>query len=173
MKKSLLSLILAFALAGCFGIMGCSSEEPAESGDAAAAEEAAAEEATPAEEEAPETDYPITIDDAVVTKDFEGKSALVVTYTWTNNGEDAQMFETVYSAKAFQNGIQLDYGTLGMDEEEKYDVYASMNEIKPGTTQTVNQVYLLDDKSEVSVEVTEWISFDEAILAERTFKVAK
>lgn len=165
MKKTLLSLMMAFVLAGCIGMMGCSSEEPAENTDAAA-EAAVAEETV-------DTEYPITIDKATVTKDYEGKSALVVTYTWTNNSDEAQMFDTVYSAQAFQNGIQLDDAILDMDEEEKYDVYASMNEIKTGTTQTINKAYLLDDKSEVSVEVTEWISFDESILAQRTFDVSK
>ena len=52
------------------------------------------------------------------------------------------------------------------------DSQSSMNEIKSGATTTVQQAYLLDDQSQVSVECTELISLDDTVLAEKTFDVA-
>ena len=76
-------------------------------------------------------------------------------------------FFTAVSAKAFQNGVQLDTAIVS-----DIDSQSSMNEIKPGATTTVQQAYLLDEQSQVSVECTELISLDDTVLAEKTFDVA-
>lgn len=101
--------------------------------------------------------YHIKIVSATLAKDYEGNSALVVTYEWTNNSEEEQMFSTAFSAKAYQNGMECTSAFLvdGVDAEK------SLTNIKPGVTMEVQEAYELNDLSDVEIEVTEWISFDD------------
>lgn len=102
-------------------------------------------------------DYHIKIVSASVSEDYEGNSALVVTYEWTNNSDEEQMFSTAFSAKAYQNGVECTSAFLvdGVDAEK------SLTNIKPGATLEVQEAYELTDTSNVEVEVTEWISFSD------------
>lgn len=164
MRKKIGTLAAACALAACVGLFGCSSGgSEAPSGEKP--DEAA--QAAQKEPEQKESKYAVSIDECTVGQDYAGKAAIVVTYTFTNNAEKAVPFFTAVSAKAFQNGVQLDTAIVS-----DIDSQSSMNEIKPGATTTVQQAYLLDDQSQVSVECTELISLDDTVLAEKTFDVA-
>lgn len=169
MKKRILAAGVACALAiGCMGVVGCSSG----GGEAPAGEDGGeVREATQAEAPAPDSKYVVSIDGCEVTQDYEGKPAIVVTYTWTNNSDDAISFMVAIDDAAFQNGVELDFATISVTDE-RFDTNSAMNEVQPGATQTVQQAFLLDDQSDVSVECTELISFDDAVLAEATFSVA-
>lgn len=147
------------ALAGCNG---------SDAGDDAPAAEQPAEEQTeqPAEEKA-SSKYVVTIDGSTVTTDYEGKPAIIVDYTFTNNSDDATSFAVACSQKAFQNGVQLETAVVLDDLGNGY-----LAEIKPGATTSARRAYSLADESDVTVEVTELISFDDTILAEATFPVA-
>lgn len=147
------------ALAGCNG---------SDAGDDAPAAEKPAEEQTeqPAEEEA-SSKYVVTIDGSTVTTDYEGKPAIIVDYTFTNNSDDATSFAVACSQKAFQNGVQLETAVVLDDLGNGY-----LAEIKPGATTSARMAYSLADESDVTVEVKELISFDDTILAEATFPVA-
>ena len=152
MKKRFAMMAAACAVAGCLGMFGCSSggsepeatDQPEEPQQASKAEEAPAEEA-----------------------DYSGKSAIVVTYTFENASDEAQSFMVAISAKCFQNGVQLDTAIV-----DDIDAQSTMNDVKPGASTTVQKAYLLDDQSDVTVECSELISFDNEILAEKTFSVA-
>ncbi len=168
MKARVFGMAATFALAGCLALAGCSSGSTDDSQEATTSGD---EQSATQEEETVQSDYEVSIDDCVVTEDYEGNSAIVVTFTWTNNSEDNQMFEVAIDATAFQNGIELDYATISVTNEE-FDTNSAYNEIKPGTTQTVQQAFLLDDQSEVTVECTEFISLDDTLLAEATFSLA-
>ena len=147
------------ALAGCDG---------SDAGDDAPAAEQPAEEQTeqPAEEKA-SSKYAVTIDGSTVTTDYEGKPAIIVDYTFTNNSDDATSFAVACSQKAFQNGVQLETAVVLDDLGNGY-----LAEIKPGATTSARMAYSLADESDVTVEVKELISFDDTILAEATFPVA-
>lgn len=147
------------ALAGCNG---------SDAGDDAPAAEQPAEEQTeqPAEEQA-SSKYVVTIDGSTVTTDYEGKPAIIVDYTFANNSDDATSFAVACSQKAFQNGVQLETAVVLDDLGNGY-----LAEIKPGATTSARMAYSLADESDVTVEVTELISFDDTILAEATFPVA-
>ena len=164
MRKKIGTLAAACALAACVGLFGCSSGgSEAPSGEKA--DDAA--QAAQKEPEQKESKYAVSIDECTVVQDYAGKAAIVVTYTFTNNAGKAVPFFTAVSAKAFQNGVQLDTAIVS-----DIDSQSSMNEIKSGATTTVQQAYLLDDQSQVSVECTELISLDDTVLAEKTFDVA-
>lgn len=156
---ALVAATLPVALAGCNG---------SDVGDDAPAAEQPAEEQTeePAEEQA-SSKYAVTIDGSTVTTDYEGKPAIIVDYTFTNNSDDATSFAVACSQKAFQNGVQLETAVVLDDLGNGY-----LAEIKPGATTSARKAYSLADESDVTVEVTELISFDDTILAEATFPVA-
>lgn len=168
MNKRIIAVASALALTGCLGLFGCGSEEPVEPAtDGAAQTEEATQAAEPAEE-APASDYEVTIDDATVSEDYEGNPVVVVSFSWVNNSEDATSADVALYTQCFQNGVELEqaYVVDGMDDQ------SSMNDVKPGSGTDFQKAYLIEDESDVTVEVTEFISLDDTILAEKTFSIA-
>lgn len=126
---------------------------------------AASAQQTDAQTEEPAA-YGVAIDGCRVTEDYEGKPAAVVSYTFTNNSDDAVSFAVALNPQVFQNGVQLNTA-IGADwDSEKY-----LSDVKPGASTTVEIGYKLEDESDITVEVTELISFDDTVLAEQTFPV--
>lgn len=166
MKKKVLAIVTGIALASCVVVTGCSGGSASDASSGSATNSASQAEPASTASQA-ETKYVVSIDDCQVTTDYEGKPAIIVTYTWTNDSDKATSFMVAVSAKAFQNGVQLDTGIVS-----DIDAQSSMSEIKPGATATVQQAYVLDDQSDVTVECTELISFDNTVIAEKTFSVA-
>lgn len=113
-----------------------------------------------------EAEYLVTIDGVTVTTDYSGDPAIVVEFTFTNNSDEATSFAVACYAKAFQNGVQLDSAYV-TDVDSNYTT-----ELKPGASVTVRRAYSLSDESDVTVEVEEFLSLDDTILAEATFSVA-
>lgn len=112
-----------------------------------------------------DAEYKVSIDGAEKTTDYKGQSAILVTYTWTNNSGSDQIFSVALNAQCFQNGVQLDSAVVSGQGSD------SMKDIKPGATQTVQKAYELADSSPVTVEVSEMFSWNDEILAEATFEV--
>lgn len=112
-------------------------------------------------------DYHIKIVSASKDTDYQGKDAIVVTYQWTNNSDESQMFSTAFSDKAFQNGIECTsaYFVDGIDAQQP------LTEIKPGATFEVKRAYELKDDSDVTIEVTPWISLGDDTMVTKTFSV--
>src|SRR5690606_9836153 len=119
-------------------------------------------------EEDVSSNYVVTIDGATQTKDFEGKAALLVDYTFTNNSSEDRSFMFAVTPKAFQNGVELQSAIL---TESMEHIANALNDIKPGATIQVQAAYVLDDTSEVTVEVTELLSFDDSVLASKSFTI--
>lgn len=159
--KKLVAMAAACVLA--MALVGCSSD------DESASSESASEPAKQAQK-APDTLFPVEIKESAVVKDYEGNPALVVALTWTNNSEETTMFESALMVTAFQDGVSLDYAIT--DGTTGYDLDASWKEIRPGTTQDVWCCFALTSESDVEVEVTEWISLNDDILASEVFSVA-
>ncbi len=125
----------------------------------------------------PETDptklgkYNIEIKSCRLAKDYEGKDIVIVTYGYTNNSDDATPFMTAVSTKLFQSGIGLNECYLA-DESANYSSDNQMKDLQKGATLDVEVAYELNDTTtEVVVEVTEWISLDDAKIT-KTFKLA-
>ena len=112
--------------------------------------------------EATQAAYGVTIDDCRVTEDYQGNPAAVVTYTFTNNSDEA------VHAKAFQNGTELELAVVADAEESG----KSMNEVKPGSSITYESAYELADMSDLTVEVEELFSFSDELIAEQTFSLS-
>lgn len=141
--------------------LGASTEQATASGDAQA-------DSQPAEPSASvDAAYGVTIDGCRVAEDYQGNPVAVVTYTFANNSDEATSFMTALHPKVFQNGVEL--GTaIGSDwDSEKY-----ASDVKPGSSTTVEIGYALEDMSDVTVEVEELLSFNDAVLAEQTFSLS-
>ena len=173
MKKLLGALVGLLLLAGCAAPASTpANDDPTASGPASAApdEPKADVSENPSEEPAAERQYVVTIDDSRVSKTYDGKPALIVDFTFTNNSDEAASFMFTANAKAFQDGIELESAIIG--DDKKYDSGAAMKDIKPGKSLKVQAAYVLDNKkADVEVEVTELISFDDTPLATKTLKL--
>ncbi|WP_165056155.1 MULTISPECIES: DUF5067 domain-containing protein [unclassified Adlercreutzia] len=155
------------AIDGALSEPSASSISSAEGSSAGSVDQSSEPRQAAQEEKATESKYAVTIDDCVVTTDYAGKPAAVVTYTFTNNSEDATSFMVAIHDQCFQNGVQLELAIVN-----DLDSSRSMSEIKPGASITIQQAYVLDDQSDLTVECTELISLDDTVLAEATFSVA-
>lgn len=153
-----LVVTLAAAVASPLALAGCGNS------DEAPADDAPAEQTEP---EAPASDYAVTIDGATVTEDYEGNPAVIVDYTFTNNSDEATSFAVACHAKVFQSGVQLESAITMDDLGNGY-----MAEIKPGASTQARLAYSLTDQSDITVEVEEFFSLDDTMLAEATFSVA-
>ena len=101
---------------------------------------------------------------ASLTKDYEGKSAIVITYAWTNNSDDTTSAMVSIGNKAFQDGVQLESAVIVGDDS--YNAEASMKDVRPGTTIDVQCAYVLtSETSTVEFELTEWISFSDDMVS--------
>lgn len=102
--------------------------------------------------------YPVEIKSAALANDYDGNQAIIVTYSWTNNGEETTSAVSSFLEKAFQGGVELDSAIV-----EKSDIYDSdlkWKDIKPGTTFEVQCAFVLrDSSSPVEIEITKAFSF--------------
>lgn len=111
--------------------------------------------------------YAVSIDGAELMAAYDGAQAIVVTFTWTNNSDQEQSFMSAIYDKAFQNGVQLETAIVtGLDSSNQ------MTNLKPGATTTVRTAFQLNDMSDVTIECGEAFSFNDEIIAEKTFSLA-
>ncbi len=156
---ALLCVTLSLAACGSKGTTPASPDAPA-----ATPTTTTAAPATEQPAEAPK--YAVTIDGAEQTTDYSGNPALVVTYTFTNNSDEATAMLTALRAEAYQDGVQCDIAFVkGVGGD-------SMTKVKPGGSTQVRSAYALKGASPVEIEVTELFSFDKTILAQTTINLA-
>lgn len=117
-------------------------------------------------------DYSVTIGDARLSKDREGNDVIIVSYEFTNNGEESSSFIFAVNDTAYQDGVELD--TAYFVEDDTYDTDSQMKDIKTGGTLTVENAYVLSSAtSPVEVDVEEIFSWeDDAPVLTKTFDPA-
>lgn len=175
MKKKLVTLLLAGVLA--LSVTACTStEEPKEE---TKAEEAKEKEEVPAEtdtEETPEeVKEEIPEDDGIIDftaekfnvkyvkhefgTDYEGNKCLYYYYTFTNNGEENATAGIAAHVQCFQDGSECEMA-ITEDMNGSMNNYA-MNEVQPGGTVEVCQTYKLKSDTEITIEASDMLSFDD------------
>lgn len=114
----------------------------------------------------------VSIVDFKLSKDYEDHPSAIVTYEWTNNGDETTSFMFAADASVFQGGVECETAIVSSGDD--YDSELSMTEIKPGTTFTVQNAYVLrDTTSPIEVEVTELFSFEKnPPVVKKTFEIA-
>lgn len=149
------------------------SEEPTEEPTEEPSEEPSEKPATePTEAPASGTvsgdlgDHHVEITGASLTKSYDDRPVIVVTYAWTNNSEDTTSAMVALLETAYQDGIELDSAIILNDSS--YDLTSSTKNIRPGTTIDIQNAYYLDSEtSTVEFEISELFSFlsDDSITA--------
>lgn len=94
--------------------------------------------------------------------DYEGNPAIILSFDYTNNSNEANMAASDFYVQIFQNGIEQDWCAL--DYESEWGEWSEnlTTEIRDGVTFTVCRSFLLDDlQSPVNVEVSELVNFNE------------
>lgn len=160
MKKKLIALLLAGTL--CLSLAACGSDnESSQSGDATK------ENAQKEETKEPEDDgvinfdgdgYNITYVKHEKGTDYKGNPCLFFYYTFTNNGEENANAGTSATIKCFQNNVQCETA-ITLESNDSADNY--LLDVQPGGSVEVCQTFSLSDDSDVTVEVSDWISLDD------------
>ena len=103
-------------------------------------------------------DYHVEVEEAVCTEDYEGRPAMVITYSWTNNSEKTTSPMVAMHEKAFQDGVELD--TAIILASTVYDSGAGLKDVRPGVTMDVQCAFsLANETSVVEFEISELFSF--------------
>lgn len=159
MKKSLLALILVLLLA----LSACGNDSDIQDTTS-----------TPPEQEQPNSEptevadsssavfdqIAVEIKDAHLTTDYEGNPAIVITYSWTNNSDDANMAMVTTMGNAYQGGIGLE--TAIVMDDPNYDSNLYSTNIQPGVTLDVQQAYVLrDTTTPVQYELEQFLNMSD------------
>lgn len=115
-------------------------------------------------------DFAVEIGDCELIQDYEGKPAILIRYTFTNNSEENANAMVNISCQAYQNGIGLD--TAFIMDNDSYDAEASMKDIKPGASIEIMEAYLLtSETAPVEFEAAEAFAFSDGKLG-KTFYIS-
>ena len=115
--------------------------------------------------------YTVSIDGFILCKNYENKDSVIINYTFTNNSTQPNSFATAINDKVFQNSKAL-YPTL-VDDSKKYDDSNTLKDIDPNQSISCQNAYLLNDMSDVSIQLTDLLSDSSEIIAEKNFKLTK
>ena len=114
--------------------------------------------------------YNVEIKSCRIAEDYEGKPIAIVTYSFTNNDDDAASFIFTFEYKAYQNGIGLNECYFA-DDSANYSSDNQLKEIKKGATLDVEVAYVLNDTvTNIEIEVSELISWDDDVVT-KIFKL--
>lgn len=154
----IVAVIAVIAIIGSIGGGGDKKTDTSSSGDTSASSSAA----VATTEKKADAKFVVKLGETKVIKDYEGKPALLVNYSFTNNSDKKQSFMVAIKDAAFQDGIGLnDAITMG----NEYDSELQMKEIMPGKTLDVQAAYVLDDTTTpVEIQISELISFNDELI---------
>jgi len=115
-------------------------------------------------------DYDVQIHDFEIAKDYSGKPAILIGYTFTNNSEENASAIVSLICDAYQNGVELD--TAIMMDDTIYNSSDSMKEIQPGASIDLKAAYVLtSDTAPVEFEVAEAFALNNDQLG-KTFEIS-
>ena len=111
--------------------------------------------------------YDVVIESCRLATDYEGTPIVIVKYKFTNNDDDPACFSWSLECNVFQDGIGLNTCYLA-DDSAHYSSDNQLKEIKKGATLDVEVAYELNDTTtEIEVEVSELISFNDKKIVKR------
>lgn len=192
MKKKIIALLLAGAVALSLCSCGDAGQEPGSDPPDKAQESVSAPTATeptvstePTVEPSPSSpepapvetleesgtigDYSVEIHDCELSQDYSGAAAAVVSYTFTNNGAETVSGMSALSDRAYQNGVQLDTAVItGQNIVED-----QMKDIKTGASIELKAAFLLtSDTAPVEFEISKLMDLSGEKLG-KTFQLAE
>lgn len=111
--------------------------------------------------------YYVEVLSARKSKDYSGKDVVIINYRYTNNSDETKSFMLAFNAQAFQNGVELENAIVTADKS--YSSENILKDVKPGGTIEVQEAYVLQDNSPVTVEVGALFSFNDDTIISKTF----
>ncbi len=138
------------------GIFAGGSSASSEAGNAVSAESSSVSAQEQERAQGQIGDYVCTVESAEKCNDWNGKNAVKITYSFTNNSSGAESFDSALQTEVYQNGVELQ-STFTRDYADEIGIEPN---IKPGASKEVSKVYELeDDSSQVEIEISEFTSF--------------
>ncbi|MBR0143444.1 MAG: DUF5067 domain-containing protein [Clostridia bacterium] len=176
MKKTV-RVILTILIVALFTLMAVASNSSDTSDNSASSNNNSSSQDKASKPEAPDEEgvgilgnYKVEIKSSRLAEDFEGKPVIIVTYGFTNNGENAISFMIALDDEAYQNGVGLNKSYF-VDDAAKYSSDNQTKEIRTGVTLDVEVAYELNDaESDVEIEVKEFISLNKKSVT-KIFKI--
>lgn len=102
-------------------------------------------------------DIYVEIKDAYLTSDYQGNPAVVVTYVWTNNGQETTNAMAELVEQTFQNGVELEMATI--TSSQRYEAGTRLRDVRPGAQTEVQCAFHLDSiTSPIEFEISEFMS---------------
>ena len=115
-------------------------------------------------------DFKVVISSCRIVEDYKGDPVAIITYEFTNNGDDPAAFIWSLNADAYQNGIGLT--TAYFFDDSVYSSDNQMKEIKKGATLSVDVAYTLNDETTpIDIEVSEIFSLTDKKIT-KTFTIS-
>lgn len=171
-KKWWFWLIIVILLVGLISAAGGGDDTDAET-TAASSNGNSATQAIAETEKVNDNDlgsYQVEIKNARLTKNYEGKPVVVITYGFTNNASEPAAFWLTIDDNVYQNGVGLEKAYV-LKDGDPYDEANQDKEIKSGVTLDVDVAYILNDtETDVEVEAKEIMSFSDEVVT-RTFSI--
>jgi len=116
-------------------------------------------------------DYSVSITGYALAKTYEGKDAVVVTYSWTNNSQNTTDFLSAFNTMVYQNGVKCDAAIVTGDSG--YSADSQTEDVDPGEALDVQVAYVLQDTANpIDVSVYEFTSTTNETVAQ-TFNIAQ
>ena len=94
-----------------------------------------------------------------MSKDYEDKDCVIVTYNFTNYSSESAAFWSSFSDIVYQNGIGLN--EVYVLKNNDADLDSNMKEVKDGATVLVEEAYELNDTvTDLEIEITDIFGLD-------------
>ena len=167
MKKRIIAIIATISVLLIFGIFALGS-----SGESDTTSDQGIGSATQTQTDTTAIgNYSVDIKSCRLATDYEGKDIVIITFGYTNNKDTATSFTTAVETAAFQSGVGLNECYF-VDDSANYSADNQSKELQKGASLDVEVAYELNDTAtDVVVEVSKWLSFDDKKLT-KTFTIA-
>ena len=165
--KKTLTLLLTFVMLTTFGLLAAASG----SSDSGSSTDQGSDSAQANTNQSAFADCEVIIKSSRIAKSYDSKDIIIVTFTYKNLDDEATPFYTAVDAKAFQNGVGLNECYIAADSAN-YSNDNQSKSIQKGASLDVEVAFELNDSTtDVAIEVTEWMSWNDAKIT-KTFKIA-
>lgn len=97
--------------------------------------------------------FKFTINSVSTAYNYENKEVAIVDITFVNNsGETTSPLASLYSVRAFQNGVELE-----SNHDSDLTEYDNFTSVLSGSTLNYQQLFIIKDKSPITIEVSEFL----------------
>ncbi|MFZ7132289.1 MAG: DUF5067 domain-containing protein [Eubacteriales bacterium] len=147
----MITVLLLFSLTAC-GASSDNNSDTTDEGDTSSQSESSNTQSNVVEMGADfETgSYAVTVKSIRKGKDYEGNSAVVIAYDWTNNSDETISWMGSMMTSVFQDGVQLETGIFN----KGIDVDKMMQEVRPGTTlEGIEEGFVTTSENALEIEV--------------------